>query len=74
MYNNNYADFLNGILLGKTENIDLNIIENFRNTNISHILAISGLHISYVIIGIKFILNKIIKDIKKQNIIIIFLL
>lgn len=74
LYNNNYADFLNGILLGKTENIDLNIIENFRNTNISHILAISGLHISYVIIGIKFILNKIIKDIKKQNIIIIFLL
>lgn len=44
-------DFLLCILIGKSIRND-NIKENFRNSNLSHILAISGMHVSYVILGI----------------------
>ncbi len=37
------------LLLGNTSLIEDNIKENFRNANLSHILAISGLHITYLI-------------------------
>lgn len=37
------------LLLGNTSLIEENIKENFRNANLSHILAISGLHITYLI-------------------------
>ncbi len=71
---NEYSNFLNSILLGKTDDLDENIIENFRDVNISHILAISGLHISYIVIGLKFVLNKIIKNVKMQNILLVLML
>jgi len=75
LYNKNYNDFLKGILVGNSNNIDEKIKNNFQNSNISHILAISGLHISYVILGLNFILNKIIKNKKVRNyFIIIFLI
>ena len=44
-------DFLLCILIGKSIRND-NVKENFRNSNLSHILAISGMHVSYVILGI----------------------
>lgn len=44
-------DFLLCILIGKSIRND-NIKEDFRNSNLSHILAISGMHVSYVILGI----------------------
>ena len=76
LYNENkYTEFLKGILIGRTEGIDEKIKNNFRDSSISHILAISGLHVSYVILGIQFILNKLVKSKRKQNIIqIIFLI
>lgn len=40
----------------------------------SHVLAISGMHVSYVIIGVQFILDKFINDRKLKNYIIIFIL
>ena len=49
-----------GMILGDTEEIDSTAIQSFKNSNISHILAISGMHISYIIIGVSFALNKII--------------
>ncbi len=75
LYNKDYNEFLKGILIGNSSNISEKIKENFQNSNISHVLAISGLHISYVILGINFILNKIIENKKIRNIItIIFLI
>lgn len=40
----------------------------------SHVLAISGMHISYVVIGIQFVLNKFINNQKLKNYILILIL
>lgn len=74
IYKNTYADFLRGILIGKTDNIDEEIKNDFKDSNISHILAISGLHVSYVIFGINFFLKQISKNKKSQNIFMIVFL
>lgn len=66
------GEILKGLLLGDSSNIEENIKENFRNASIAHILAISGMHISYVIIGVTKLLNKAIgKRITKFIIIIL---
>lgn len=46
------ASIFKGILLGDTSNIEDEIQESFRNSNISHILAVSGMHVAYIILGI----------------------
>lgn len=73
--NNEYQSFLKGILLGNTTNFSEEMKENFRDASLSHVLAISGMHISYIIIILerilKFINNRKIK--RLLSIIIIFL-
>ena len=54
------AGIVYGILLGDSSEISENIKENFKISNFTHILAISGMHISYIIIGINLIISKII--------------
>ena len=43
------ANLLLGILIGERDNIQEDIIESFRTANLSHILAVSGAHTSYII-------------------------
>ncbi len=52
------AAILKGLLLGETEEIPEEVKENFQTSNISHILAVSGMHISYIIIGLQLLLKK----------------
>lgn len=52
------AGILSGILIGNKENISQDLITNFKNSNLSHILAVSGAHVSYIILGITFIFTK----------------
>lgn len=52
------SSLLIGILIGERQYISEDITENFSKSSLSHILAISGSHISYIIIGITFILTK----------------
>lgn len=73
-YRENTNAFLKGILLGDSSNLDDEVKENFKNSSMSHVLAISGMHISYVIIGVQFILDKIINRRKLKNYIIICIL
>lgn len=70
-----YISFLNGILLGDTSEISEELKLDFRNASLSHILAISGMHITYIILLVDKILNFInSRKIKKIiSIIIIFL-
>lgn len=53
----NYSDiasgFLKTLLLGEINEIEKEIKEDFTKANISHILAISGMHISIIILVIK---------------------
>ena len=52
---------LTGILLGDKQEISDKIIENFKTSNLSHMLAVSGAHTSYIILGISYMLSKLPK-------------
>ena len=69
------ANLLLGILLGEDEEVPKEIIENFQNSSLSHILAVSGMHVSYIILGINFLFIKMKFNKKKIKILtIIFLI
>ncbi len=70
---NKYSSILLGLILGKTDNMDKMIKENFRNANMSHILAVSGMHVTYLLMGINIALKKVIGK-KLTNIISILFL
>ncbi|MCI9064145.1 MAG: ComEC/Rec2 family competence protein [Clostridia bacterium] len=59
-FSENIANVILGITIGYTDCIEEEIKENFRNSNISHILAISGMHVGYITICAKFIFDKIL--------------
>lgn len=63
-----------GILLGDSYSIDENVKENFQKCNLSHMLAVSGAHLSYLILGINAVLNKKILGIKQRKIICIIII
>lgn len=52
------SSLLVGILIGDKSGISEEIIEDFKISNLSHMLAVSGAHTSYIILGLTFILNK----------------
>ena len=68
------AAILKGLLLGDTTEIADEVQENFRISSISHILAVSGMHVTYVIIGIKMLFESHLGKRKTKFIIIIFLI
>lgn len=67
-------DLALGFLLGYTEEMDESIKEAFRDSSLSHMLAVSGAHISYIIMGISLALNKIKMDKKISRIVTINIL
>ena len=52
------SSLLIGILLGDKDDITEDIIEDFKISNLSHMLSVSGAHTSYIILGISYILSK----------------
>ena len=72
LYNNENAGFLKNLLFGKTDGLTDDIKYSFRDSSLSHVLAISGMHVTYVVIGIKFVLDKIVKSKKFKNNLLIF--
>ena len=73
------AGLATGILLGDSSEIEDDIKEDFKNCSLSHMLAVSGAHLSYLILGLNLLLNdRIIGKRKKYVIniiaIIIFML
>lgn len=73
-YTKEKADLLKALLLGDKTNMSDNIIDIFSKSNLSHILAISGLHVTYVSVYVEMALKKIIKNIKMRHIILILFL
>lgn len=57
--NEEISSILIALLLGDTSYIPEDIIENFRNVGIAHILAISGMHVAYLISISSFISTKL---------------
>ena len=77
--NNNYSDqakaFIFGMVLGDTSFLSEDTKDAITINNISHLFAISGLHINIIVLYINKLLSLFIKkDNQKENIIIIILL
>lgn len=47
-----------GMIIGDKDELDAKIEEDFKNSNLTHMLAVSGAHISYVILGLNLMLKK----------------
>jgi len=52
------AGILMGVLFGEKTGINEETILDFQESSLAHILAVSGSNVSYIILGIVFILNK----------------
>ena len=63
-----------GILIGYTDEISDETREQFSDSNLSHILAISGAHVSYIIICFTYLLKKVNINKKWSQIITSFFL
>lgn len=61
------ASVLVALLIGNKEGLEEEVQEAFRMSNLSHMLAVSGAHVSYVMLGIGFIIanSKISKKVGK---------
>ena len=74
LFDKERASLLTGILIGNKDGIDEETQENFRNSNLTHMLAVSGSHVSYVLLGIGFIITKMKLHKRFSKLLIIFIL
>lgn len=68
-YKEEVSKLILGIMLGDTKNLETDIKEDFSKSSISHILAVSGMHVSYIIYISTILLKKLLG--KKQTRIIV---
>ena len=63
--------YLNALILGNSKYIDKSVMENYRINNITHLFALSGMHVS----TFAYVIEKILKNInKKIRLIITFII
>lgn len=65
-----YSGLLIGLLLGDSSKIDENMEENFKITSLTHILAVSGAQVTYIIVAMYSLLKRKI-GIQKTRVVII---
>ncbi|MCM1043241.1 MAG: ComEC family competence protein [Corallococcus sp.] len=69
------SDLAYALVLGNKNAVDIDIIEDFQNAGIVHVLAVSGLHVGFISSVFIFILDKFkIKNILKLPIVVLPLL
>ena len=68
------GDLLLAILLGDKKDLSEQIQINFKNSNLSHMLAVSGAHVSYIIVGLTYITQNSIMGKRKGRVFCIFFL
>lgn len=67
--------YINGLLLGNSSSIDSDVKSSYQENGISHLFAISGLHISLFVLMINFVLKRVFKFVNiRYMFIILFLL
>ena len=65
-----YAEIGYAMMFGDASSIDEDVVSAFRTTGIAHLLAVSGLHVSIIVMMISFIL-KLCKVSKRLNVAIV---
>jgi len=73
-YSNQTANFIETIILGDKTNLLDTVKEEFSNSGLSHLLAISGMHIAIIILISNAILDHIIKNYKIKNILLLLII
>lgn len=63
-----------GILIGDNSRINEKIVEGFKNSNLSHMLAVSGAHINYVVLTVSILFTKKRAGIKAQRVVTIMMM
>jgi len=64
------SDIVEGILLGNKTDFDETLISSFQRAGLSHVLAVSGMHLSYIILGLNYLLKNF--SVKTKYIFLIF--
>ena len=64
-------EYLKTFILGDNKEIEENMIKTYQTNGITHLFAVSGMHLSLFALILKFILNKIIKKESINNVITI---
>ena len=59
-----------GIMIGYDDNLQEDIEESFNKSNLTHLLAVSGAHVAYIIVGLTYLLSKLKINKKIRNILI----
>ncbi|MBU1098976.1 MAG: DNA internalization-related competence protein ComEC/Rec2 [Bacteroidetes bacterium] len=70
LHNINTASLLRGLLLADKSLIDYNLKDSYINAGVVHVLAVSGLHVGYIIIIFLFMFNRL--NIKVRYVLTIF--
>ena len=68
------GNLLLAILLGDKDKLSEDIQVSFKTSNLSHMLAVSGAHVSYIILGLTYVLQNSIIGKKNGKIVCIFFL
>ena len=68
------GNLLLAILVGDKKDLSEQIQINFKNSNLSHMLAVSGAHVSYIIVGLTYITQNLIMGKRKGRVFCIFFL
>ena len=74
VFDDDYAQIVKGLILGDISNLDEKLNEKFQIANISHVLAVSGMHIVYIVVGIETIFKKILGKRKVKYLVILGLI
>lgn len=67
------SHYVQALILGDKTELDPSVIESYQKNGVSHLLAISGSHISFFILIVNFILKKLKKSIKNFLLILILM-
>ena len=74
-FKNDVANVILGVTLGYTDEMDEETTKGFQESNSSHILAVSGMHVAIIIMFSKFITEKTLgKKLSKLSIVIFLLI
>lgn len=73
-FNQEYGGILKALIVGDKSDLDNEIKSNFQNNGLSHILAISGMHISLIILISQKIIQKISNHNRRNKIVLISIL
>ncbi|MCL2540443.1 MAG: ComEC/Rec2 family competence protein [Firmicutes bacterium] len=67
---NKYGGFALAVLLGDRSGIDMEMRDNFRDTGVAHLIAISGLHVGFIVLMLMWLLVRCKLSVKWQTVIV----